>query len=447
MNLTTSRKVGVSLLLLLHTHLVISQTDTLPSAFSLEECIQYALEHQPVLRQSQIDEEITRKEIGASLAAWLPQVSADFDFIDNLDKPNIVLPNQETGGSQVIEVGVAFQSNAALNATQTLFNNDVRIAVRTASTLKTQARQNTVATQIDVFVGVSQTFFDLVIALDQIRILDQDISRLQKNVRDARNRYESGIADNVDYKQATIQLNNALAQRATTQELIPYRRALLKQQMGYPQDQTLEIEYNMDALRSEVLSDTIPALVLEDRIEYRLLQTQRELQEAAISRYRWGFLPSLNAFYNYQYSYFNDNFAQLYDRSFTSSQVGLRMSIPLIQGTARIKNLQAAKLQSEQLVYEQQLLTDQLTTEYEESRAVYQGAYQNWQLQRENEQLAQEVYRTIQLQYDEGIIPYIEVIQAETDLRSAQLNTSNALLQVLSSKVDLLRALGIVPVN
>jgi outer membrane protein TolC len=123
------------------------------------------------------------------------------------------------------------------------------------------------------------------------------------------------------------------------------------------------------------------------------------------------------------------------------------MSIPLIQGTARIKNLQAAKLQSEQLVYEQQLLTDQLTTEYEESRAVYQGAYQNWQLQRENEQLAQEVYRTIQLQYDEGIIPYIEVIQAETDLRSAQLNTSNALLQVLSSKVDLLRALGIVPVN
>ena len=437
----------LSLLLIFPTVFAVGQIDTLSSFVTLEASIQYALKHSPLLKQAQVDEEITQKEIGVALSDWLPQVNANFDVANNLDKPNIVLPDTETGGSRVIEVGVTYQSNASLSATQTLFSNDGRVALQTASTLRTQASQSTYATQVDVFVAVSQAFFELIVTMDQIRVLDEDIARLQKSVRDARSRYENGIADNVDYKQATIQLNNATAQRIVAEESIPYQQALLKQRMGYPQNQELEIIYNMDQLRAEASADTTHTLVLENRIEYRLLQTEQELQQASISRYRWGFLPSLEAFYDYRYAYFADEFSQLYDRSFTSSQIGLQMSIPLLQGAARIRNLQAAKLQSQRLGYEQQSLENQLYTEYQQSLTNYRGAYRNWQLQQQNSQLAQEVYATVQLQYDEGIIPFIEVIQAETDLRTAQLNTSQALLRVLSNKVELLRAMGTVPIN
>ena len=143
----------------------------------------------------------------------------------------------------------------------------------------------------------------------------------------------------------------------------------------------------------------------------------------------------MSVFYNYQFSYFNDNFEPLYDRAFTSSQLGLQASIPLFRGASRIYNLQAAKLESERLTYARTELQNQIETEYAQAAANYRGALANWRLQQQNEQLAREVYQVIQLQYDEGIIPYLEVIQAETDLRSAQLNTSNALLRVLSSKV------------
>jgi outer membrane protein TolC len=117
----------------------------------------------------------------------------------------------------------------------------------------------------------------------------------------------------------------------------------------------------------------------------------------------------------------------------------------LFQGASRVYNLQAAKLAGEQLAFARDELQNQITTEYAQAIASYRGALTNWRLQQENEQLAREVYQIIQLQYDEGIIPYLEVIQAETDLRSAQLNTSDALLRVLSSKVDLQRATGTVP--
>ena len=420
------------------------QPNDAPPAFTRDACVRYALEHSPLLQQRIVDQQIVRKEVAGTLSGWLPQVSIDGALIDNVDKPNIVFPD-ESGNPVVREIGVEYQSNATLNASQTLFSNDVLSAVRAAPLARQQAEQSTYAARIDLYVAVSKAFYDLVTTQDQIEILSEDRQRLEKNVRDARVRYENGINDPVDYKQATIQLNNTLAQLLSAQEALSYRRAVLKQRMGYPPDRALEITFNANEIPIEIAADTLQSPSYRDRIEYNQLETQAGLLAAAVNRYRWGFLPTVNAFFNYQFSYFNDDFAPLYNRSFTSSQVGLRASIPLLRGAARIYNLQAAKLKGERLRYARTELQNQIETEYAQATADYRSAQSNWQLQQQNEQLAREVYQIIQLQYDEGIIPYLEVIQAETDLRSAQLNTSNALLRVLSSKVDLQRATGTVP--
>ena len=415
-----------------------------PPALTREACVDYALDHSPLLQQAIIDQRLAQKDVAGSLSGWLPQVQVDAGLINNVDKPNIVFPD-ETGNPVVREIGVAYQSNATLTANQALFNNEVLSAARAAPLIRRQASQNTYATKIDLYVGVSKAFFDLLTTQDQINILSEDLARLQKNVKDARSRYENGLADPVDYKQATIQLNNTRAQLVSAQEMLPYRQAVLKQRMGYSPDTPLEITYDLEQLRTEASLDTLHAPSYRSRIEYSQLETQAGLLSANVDRYRWGFLPRLSAFFNYQFNYFNDTFEPLYDRSFTSSQVGLRASLPLFQGGARIHNLQAAKLATERLRYARTDLQSQIETEYAQATAAYQGAYAYWQLQQENEQLARDVYRIIQLQYDEGIIPYLEVIQAETDLRSAQLNTSNALLRVLSSKIDVQRATGTVP--
>lgn len=439
-------RCGISWLLpfILVPVLSFGQSDASSTAFTREACVRYALENSPLLQQRVIDQQIIRKEVAGTLSGWLPQVSIDGALIDNVDKPNIVFPD-ETGNSVVREIGVEYQSNATLNASQTLFSNEVLAAARAAPLARRQAEQSTYAARIDLYVAVSKAFFDLVTTQDQIQILSEDRQRLEKSVRDARIRYENGINDPVDYKQATIQLNNTLAQLTSAQADLPYRRAVLKQRMGYPTDQSLEIAFDADEIPSEVTLDTLQSPSYRNRIEYSQIETQAGLLAAAVNRYRWGFLPVLSVFYNYQFSYFNDNFEPLYDRSFTSSQVGLRASIPLLRGASRFYNLQAAKLEGERLTYARTELQNQIETEYAQATASYRGALTNWRLQQQNEQLAREVYQVIQLQYDEGIIPYLEVIQAETDLRSAQLNTSNALLRVLSSKVDLQRATGTVP--
>jgi outer membrane protein TolC len=61
---------------------------------------------------------------------------------------------------------------------------------------------------------------------------------------------------------------------------------------------------------------------------------------------------------------------------------------------------------------------------------------------KENLSLASEVYDVIQMQYRSGVKAYLDVITAESDLRTAQINYYNALYQVLASKIDVMQSLG-----
>jgi len=64
------------------------------------------------------------------------------------------------------------------------------------------------------------------------------------------------------------------------------------------------------------------------------------------------------------------------------------------------------------------------------------------QKMQDNTALAKRVYFVVDLQYKQGIVPYLNVITAETNLRTAQLTYLNALFQVLSSKIDWQKAMG-----
>ena len=83
--------------------------------------------------------------------------------------------------------------------------------------------------------------------------------------------------------------------------------------------------------------------------------------------------------------------------------------------------------------------------EYQQALAAYKGAFTDFSAQRLNRDDAREIYKIIKLQYDEGIKTYLEVIVAENDLRTAQLNYYNALYNVLATKLDVQRAMGNIP--
>jgi len=79
--------------------------------------------------------------------------------------------------------------------------------------------------------------------------------------------------------------------------------------------------------------------------------------------------------------------------------------------------------------------------------ATYKANLNDWKTTLANVELSKQVYNVIKQQYDEGIKTYLDLMTAETDLRTTQLNYLNSLYSLLSSKLDVQQALGTIIVN
>ena len=411
------------------------QDAPLPNA-TLSDCIQYALKHQPAIQQSLIDEKIVRETIRTRLADWLPQLNLDASY-----QHNFQLPTNFFGGN-FVSSGSHHISAVDFAATQNIFDRDVLLALRSSGNIKQAARQITDSTTIGMVAGVSKAFYDILLTQKQLSVLDEDIVRLNRSLEDAYNQYKGGIVDKTDYKRATISLNNAKAQRKQQQDLLTSKYFYLRQLMGYPDSAYLQLQYDSLELERETSLDTLQEINYSARIEYRLLQTEKNLQQYNLKYYKWSFLPNVSAFGNYNLNYINNNFGKLYSRSFPNSNVGVQLAFPIFQGGKRIFQVRAAEWQVKRLDWEMTSLQNIIRTEYAQAMALYKGNLANYEALKENVQLASEVYNVIRLQYQQGIKTYLDVIIAESDLQSSQLNFYAALYQLLQSKIDVQKALG-----
>jgi len=328
------------------------------------------------------------------------------------------------------------------SANQTLYSTDLLFASKTIKDYRKLSVQNTRNTIINTEVEVTKSFYDVLLSEEQLKILDEDILRLEQNYKDAYSLYQHDISDKTDYQRSLIALNNAKAQKKTAAESVKAKYAYLKELMGCPSNQEFTIKYDSASFEKEILADTAKILQYENRIEFQILQTDMNLQKFRIGYYRWSFLPTLSAFYDYNLVFQNDLFSDVYKQNYPNSLIGLKISLPLFQGTSRLQNLKKSKLSFARLELQQDYLKSRINTEYIQALSAYKSNLNELFVTKENIKQAKDIYKIIKLQYDQGIKAYIEVIVAETDLRTAELNYLNSLFNVLSSKTDLMKALG-----
>lgn len=410
------------------------RTDSLSGNVTLEQCIDFALKNQPAVQQSLIDEEIGERNIRLALSGWLPQVRGEANLSGYLKESPFNLAARNN-------------SNFLIQGDQTLFNNDLLLASKAQGYNRERNRQNTESNKINTVVQVSKAYYDILTSLQQLTILNEVIARAGKQYKDSFAQYDAGLVDKTDYKRATIALSNSKADLKRVTESLKFKYALLKQLMGLPAERELNLQFNNVSMEQAVLLDTTQQVIYDNRIEYRQLQTEKNIQNLTINYYKYGFLPSVSAFVNYNLGYQNNRFGSIYNQSFPNSQAGLKLAIPIFQGNRRLHNMKREQLEDRRLDLDITDTKNAINTQYQQALASYKSNLNDLKTIRENVVLSEDVYNTIKLQYNEGIKTYLEVMIAESDLRTTQLNYQNALFSVLSSKLDVQRSLGTITVN
>ena len=414
------------------------ESEKLNNNATLDELIDYALRNKIELKQAYIDQEIGEREIASALSGWFPQISANASLLHNLKLQTMVFQGQAT------RIGVKNNSTVGFQADQAILSPELFQASRASKYIRRQNNLNVEDTKINTVVDISKAYYDILTSEETIKIIQENIVRLERQYTEANARYQTGLVDKIDFKRAQISLNNVKAQLKSAREARKFKYDYLKSLLNIPMVEEISLSFLNQSLESNILLDTTEILDIARRVEFRQLETLRDIQKLNTQYQKWSFMPRLGAYANYNLNYLNNNFGDLYAHNYPNSVVGLTLSFPIFTGTKRLQEIRKSELQEERIEWDLQNLENQISSQYSSAMANYRSNMNEWRNSKENMELSEEVYNTIKLQYDAGVKTYLELMTAESDLRTTQLNYLNSLYAVLSSKLDIQKALGTV---
>ena len=413
--------------------------------YTLQECIDYALEHQPELLAQREEIRLTGIDNQISLSSWFPELFVSGNLQHYFKLPVSIFPdfqNPESGETTEVEVGTVNSSTLTVGARQTIYNPTVAAALRRQGPLLEATRLDVEAAEIRLREAVSRAFYAVVRLREQLVLLQTDVARQDRALADARLLFQEGLNDKVDYKRATITLNRTRLELTNTVIEVESRLAELKEAMGYPGELNLDLAYEIDQLRLEVFSDTVTVLQPSRRVEYRQLQARDRLIALEGVFYRQAWLPDFYLGGTYNWTWQSNELVNLYNQVFPNALASLNVSVPLFTGGRRLRRIEQQTVLRDQLQYDIQALEDQIGLEYGLARNNYDQAVNAYGVARENVDLAREIYEVVDLQYREGITNFLSVIVAENDLQEARLAVINSLLDAAVARVGLRYAAG-----
>ncbi|HUN03672.1 MAG TPA: TolC family protein, partial [Niabella sp.] len=180
------------------------------------------------------------------------------------------------------------------------------------------------------------------------------------------------------------------------------------------------------------------------RKDYQFAKLGVKLNEYDIQRYKYSKIPqlSLTGYYN---EMAQSNKLDLYSGHAYWSPVSaftLNLRVPLFTGFAANARITQAKIKLEETHNNIEAMKLNIDREIQTSINNFKSAITNLDYQKNNMNLAQNVYNQTKKKYEIGTGSQTEINLARADMEAAQTNYYNALYNAVIAKVDFMKATG-----
>jgi outer membrane protein TolC len=208
--------------------------------------------------------------------------------------------------------------------------------------------------------------------------------------------------------------------------------------------QNIELSDSLGTFLNNLNELNIGKINPSSRIEYSLLETQNKLNELDLKRNRLSYLPNLAAYGSFSKQAQRAEF-DIFDPSlkwYPISLIGVTLNVPIFDGLQKNYKIEQAKISLLKSKNTLDQLQKSINLETNNTSTSYTNALATLKLQKKNIELAERVYQTTKIKYDQGVGSNLEVINAQASYRETLVNYYAAIYDALVSKTDLDKALG-----
>lgn len=417
---------------------------------TLQDALNYALENSEVMKQAKLDVENGNQKVTESLSSALPQINAASSVTGNPIVQSFVLPADFMGGAPgefvAIRAGQTWSAMTQVTLSQQLYNQQVFSGLKAA---RGSAQYYEIAAQLseeNVLQQVATNYYQLVVTREKMGTLDVNIARVDELQKILVSQVENGLAKKIDLDRVRVNKTNLEAQKLELDNAVIQMENLLKYYMGMP----IEEQISIPATAHGELENYAKGIISTDQFNvenltsFRMLNKQAELLNLQTKVFKANYYPTLSLSGHYSYNTQSNDF-NLYTKkalSYDMAAVSLNLSIPIFDGLAKRAKVKSSEIQLEQLRQEMTKTSNALTMSFHNAKLQISNSLKTIQVQEANKELAKEVYDITNSNYQLGLSSLTDLINAETELRTAENSYNEALLQYKVAEIEMIKAKG-----
>jgi len=403
---------------------------------TLEECVEIALERHPRLGSARAEVEAGRERVRQNIAPYLPQVAGGASVSRRKRNAAQATGLPGVGGGGGVESDPFNYYSTALTLSQVLFDFGRNLDAIQAARAREDSLIADAVTQRETIVrDVKQAYFDLLAARRLRGVAEEVLRSNQRQLEQARGRYEVGFATKLDVTRSEVLEANAELALLTARNAVLVAEQTLRNAMGLTEPLDFEPIDVLDAPPFEIEEQRALAIALENRPELVSVRALRRAAEEDASA-RWKeHLPDLAGGANIDWS---GSSTPLRD----SWNLAAIVSVPIFSGGLIDARVGEARANALALSFEEQALTQDVALEVR--RAVLElgrareaiGVSERARTQaRENLELAEG-------RYEAGVGNVIELVDAQVQRASAEAEHVRSLYAFQTAVAELERAIG-----
>ncbi|MDO6490068.1 MULTISPECIES: TolC family protein [unclassified Cellulophaga] len=431
------------LLLLLGIQMSFSQDK--PTSFTLQEAINYALQHNYSAINAERDIEDAQKQKWETIASGLPQINGAISYQNQLKQPVSLIPGELAGGAPGTFIPVVFGQKQSTSATATLsqqiFDGSYIVGVQATKTFIDYSANSKEKTALEVRKSVVEAYGNVLLAEESTSILEKNKAALEKNLNETQKIFENGLTEEENVEQLQITLSSVTNQLKNAIRLKKITVQMLNLVMGLELDNPTKLAEDLDILTEKQIDFNLleSDLVLENNVDYKMALNLNEQRNLELKLEKSKALPKLNAFINFGYTAYSEDFDFLKKETdwFNSSILGFDLNIPIFSSLRRSASTQRAKIALEKAKTQKTEAEESLRLSWENAKSEYILAIEQYQTNKENLGLAERIEQKNQIKYFEGLATSFELRQAQTQLYAVQQEYLQSMIDVINKKTAL----------
>lgn len=398
-------------------------------SLDLEAAKEHALNFNLNIKNSELAVEQSQQQLWQAISAGLPHINATADYSNALGAEISIQFDENAPPSKI---PIKPTSNFNLNVNQLLFNGGYIVGIQTAKLAEKLAEKNQVKTKQDIVSQVIESYYLVLLSEESLKILETNIANLREIYRKTEPMVKVGMIEQLELDQLSVQVNSLDNALKSAERQYEMAKNLLRVQLGVSADTELELTETLtdildDKNTAELLVGT--SFEITENIDYQLMDVQEELTEKQIKMQQANYLPTLSGYYNFTEKILKPAF----DMS-PKHMIGLQMNIPVFSSGERRSQVRQAKIDLETTRNNKALLEDQLSIQYKQLQFNLKSAYESFETQQKNVEVARRVYDDIRRKYEQGMISGIELTTADNNYLQAETEYLNSMLEVLQAQ-------------